>query len=44
MNIVGCKNFYVCAFYNPDEGDTISLKNFERSLQQIDGMTYHISG
>ena len=26
---------YVCTFYNPDEGDAISLENFERSLQWI---------
>ena len=30
---------YVCAFYNWDEGDTVSLENFERSLQQIGGNT-----
>ena len=36
---MGCKTLYVCAFYNPDEGDAISLKNFERSLQWIGGMT-----
>ena len=39
INIVGCKTLCVCAFYNPDEGDAISLKNFERSLQWIGGMT-----
>ena len=29
------KTLYICAFYNPNEGDAISLENFERSLQQI---------
>ena len=24
----GLKTLYVCTFYNPDEGDTISLENF----------------
>ena len=37
--VVGCKTLYVCAFYNLDEGDAISLENFERSLQQIGGNT-----
>ena len=31
----GLKTLYVCAIYNRDEGDAISLENFERSLQQI---------
>ena len=35
----GLKTLYVCTFYNPDEGDAISLENFERSLQWIDGNT-----
>ena len=35
----GLKTLYVCTFYNPDEGDAISLENFERSLQQISGNT-----
>ena len=30
---------YVCTFYNPNEGDAISLENFERSLQQIGRIT-----
>ena len=33
------KTLYACTFYNRDEGDTISLENFERSLQQIDRNT-----
>ena len=36
---MGCKTLCVCTFYNPNEGDAISLKNFERSLQWIGGMT-----
>ena len=39
INMVGCKTLYVCAFYNLDEGDAISLKIFERSLQENGGMT-----
>ena len=34
VHVVGCK-----AFYNLNEGDAISLENFERSLQQIGGNT-----
>ena len=37
--MVGCKTLYVCAFYNLDERDAISLKIFERSLPEIGGMT-----
>ena len=33
-----CK-LYVCAFHNPNEGDALSLENFERSPQQIGGNT-----
>ena len=33
------KTLYACTFYNRDEGDAISLENFERSLQQIGGNT-----
>ena len=31
------KTLYACTFNNRDEGDAISLENFERSLQQISG-------
>ena len=33
INVVGCKTLYICAFYNPDEGDALSLENFESSLK-----------
>ena len=36
---MGCKTLLVCAFYDLNEGDAISLENFERSLQQIGGYT-----
>ena len=39
VQVMGCKTLYVCAFYNPNEGDAICLENFERSLQQIGGNT-----
>ena len=35
----GLKTLYVCNFYNPDEGDAISLEYFERSFQWIGGNT-----
>ena len=39
VHVVGCKTLYVCTFYNLDEGDAISVENFERSLQRIGGNT-----
>ena len=42
VNIVGCKTLYICAFYNPDKGDALSLKNFKGSLEWIRCETLHI--
>ena len=40
INIVGSKTLYVCAFYCLDEGDAISLKNFDRSMDWLHDFTY----
>lgn len=31
MDIVGCKALYICAYFNPSEGNEISLSNFDMS-------------
>ena len=33
--LVGCKNLYVCAYFNPYKGNEISLANFEQSVLQV---------
>ena len=35
FNIVGCKTLYICAYYNPSEGDEVSLSNFDMSIRRI---------
>jgi len=35
LNIVGFKTLYICAYYNPIEGDEVSLSNFDMSIRRI---------
>ena len=41
INIAGCKQLNVCAYYRPDVNDETSLDNFEMSLSRLKNLTQH---
>ena len=33
LEIAGCKPLYICGYYKPSEGDSISLEQFEEEIR-----------
>ena len=42
LEIAGCKPLYICGYYKPSEGDSISLGQFEESLRRLGIVNSHV--
>ena len=42
LEIAGCKPLYICGYYKPSEGDSISLEQFEESLRRLGIINSHV--
>ena len=42
LEIAGCKPLYICGYYKPSEGDSISLEQFEESLRRLGIVNSHV--
>ena len=42
LEIAGCKPLYICGYYKPSEGDSISLEQFEESLRRLRIVNSHV--